>query len=323
MVTMLHFDGLQNPVVQPAGHSRKPTSLQQLQSYLEHNPYDEFEDDDLDVAKKMLAEEMEAVRLGMAHELSLESYSQVWNECLSEVLYLPSQNRYTRAALASKKDRFESAEKKLEQNRKHMAKEAKRCGKIEKKLKVLTGGYQARAKALSKQLQDTYEQIEQNQLSLSTFKFLADQESLAIPRRLNVSCILFIFIHIFIIFINFFTQSLTEDVIRQMDREKQLQSRFGYLQSQFDELAARAQNNGRLEVTDEEDSDSSEEEQPTQAADLESANQEPTDNDNDDDRIEDHEQRTDIENEVVEEEVADEQEASEEPPIEESVPMEM
>ena len=30
----------------------------------------------------------------------------------------------------------------LEQNRKHMAKEAKRCGKIEKKLKMLMGRYQ-------------------------------------------------------------------------------------------------------------------------------------------------------------------------------------
>jgi hypothetical protein len=88
--------------------------------------------------------------------------------------------------LASKKDRIESAEKKLEQNRKHMAREAKRCGKMEKKLKILTGGYQARAQALIKELQDTYEQIEQNYLALSTFKFLAQQEDLAIPKRLEV-----------------------------------------------------------------------------------------------------------------------------------------
>ena len=47
--------------------------------------------------------------------------------------------------MASKKDRIESAEKRLEVNRKHMAKEAKRCGKMEKRLKILTGGYQARA----------------------------------------------------------------------------------------------------------------------------------------------------------------------------------
>lgn len=144
MVTMLHYDALQDPVPPPSsGPVKKPPSLQQLQAYLEHNGYDEFTDEQLATAKEMLAEEIHVVKSGMGHgDLSLESYSQVWQECLSQVLFLPSQNRFTRANLASKKDRFESAEKRLEQNRKHMAKEAKRCGKMEKKLKILTGGYQ-------------------------------------------------------------------------------------------------------------------------------------------------------------------------------------
>lgn len=144
MITMMHYDAMLNPVVLPANAPpKKPSSLQQLQAYLEQNTYDEFEEDDLNKAKEMLRTEMQVVKNGMAHgDLTLENYSQVWQECLSQVLYLPSQNRYTRANLASKKDRFESAERKLEQNRKHMAKEAKRCGKIEKKLKILTGGYQ-------------------------------------------------------------------------------------------------------------------------------------------------------------------------------------
>ena len=58
------------------------------------------------------------------------------------MLYLPGQQRYTRANLASKKDRIESMEKRLEANRGHMTKEAKRAAKTEKKLKILTGGYQ-------------------------------------------------------------------------------------------------------------------------------------------------------------------------------------
>lgn len=62
------------------------------------------------------------------------------------MLFLPSQNRYTRANLASKKDRLESLEKRLDQNRSHMTREAKRAAKMEKKLKVLTGGYQVSEK---------------------------------------------------------------------------------------------------------------------------------------------------------------------------------
>ena len=66
-------------------------------------------------AHDLLQREMELVKQRMGHgDLSLESYTQVWEECYAQVLYMPSQNRYTRANLASKKDRIESLEKRLE-----------------------------------------------------------------------------------------------------------------------------------------------------------------------------------------------------------------
>lgn len=186
MIAMLHYDALHDPVVIP-GTTVPPQKKQQHLSYLDSHQYDDVSVADREAASKMLKQEMQTVKAGMGHgELSLENYSQVWHECLSQVLYLPSQNRYTRANLASKKDRIESFEKRLEQNRKHMAKEAKKCSKVEKKLKTLLGGYQSRAHSLIKQLQDTYEQIEQNYLSLSTFKFLETMETAAIPKRLEV-----------------------------------------------------------------------------------------------------------------------------------------
>uniref|UniRef100_A0A182VYK8 Pre-mRNA-splicing factor CDC5/CEF1 n=1 Tax=Anopheles minimus TaxID=112268 RepID=A0A182VYK8_9DIPT len=216
MVKMLNYDALRNPIQQAQPSSIKRPMLAQYQAYLEQHPYESIDETELAEARKMLTAEMGVVKHGMAHgDLSLESYTQVWQECLSQVLYLPSQNRYTRANLASKKDRIESAEKRLEINRKHMAKEAKRCGKIEKKLKILTAGYQARSQALIKQFQDTNEQIEQNSLALSTFKFLAAQEDLAIPKRL---------------------ESLTDDVMRQTEREKALQARYAQLTEELEEL---------------------------------------------------------------------------------------
>lgn len=186
MITMLHYDAFNDPVVLP-GVPVTAAKKQQSANYLETHHYSEVSVADRENAAKLLKLEMNVVKAGMAHgDLSIESYSQVWQECLSQVLYLPSQNRYTRANLASKKDRIESFEKRLEQNRKHMAKEAKKCSKLEKKMKTLLGGYQARAHSLIKQLQDTYEQIEQNYLSLSTFKFLEEMETAAIPKRLEV-----------------------------------------------------------------------------------------------------------------------------------------
>ena len=56
--------------------------------------------------------------------------------------YLPGQGRYIRANLATKRERLDAVEKKLEQNRNHMTREAKKAAKLEKKLKVHLGGYQ-------------------------------------------------------------------------------------------------------------------------------------------------------------------------------------
>lgn len=54
-------------------------------------------------------------------------------------------------------------------NRGHMTTEAKRAAKMEKKLKILLGGYQSRAMGLIKQLNDLWDQIEQAHLELRTF----------------------------------------------------------------------------------------------------------------------------------------------------------
>ncbi|UYV75368.1 CDC5L, partial [Cordylochernes scorpioides] len=101
-------------------------------------------------------------------DLSLEAYTQVWEECQAQVLFLPRQNRYTRANLASKKDQIESQKNTLEVNRSHMTAEAKRAGKLEKKLRVRTGGYQMRAQALAKQHQELLEQKDQLVLERNT-----------------------------------------------------------------------------------------------------------------------------------------------------------
>jgi pre-mRNA-splicing factor CDC5/CEF1 len=226
MVVMMHHDCIETPTPAQMGEGsskKKKTSDDRTilneaghRAYLDKHPYQKFDDDDIVSAKTMLEAEMEVVKLGMGHgELSLEAYTQVWEECLAQVLFLPSQNRYTRANLASKKDRIESLEKRLEQNRGHMKREAKRAVKIEDKLKILTRGYQTRAQGLTKQIQDMNEQIEQAQLELSTFKFLSSQETSAIPQRL---------------------QSLMDDVARQTHRERQLQDRFAKLHYHLQEL---------------------------------------------------------------------------------------
>merc|ERR1719244_1517192 len=173
---MMHHDCLETPTLAQQGtggskHKDRERGIVKEsvhRGYLDRHPYKEVSTEDMDAAKVLLEAEMEVVKTGMQHgDLSLDAYTQVWEECLSQVLYLPSQNRYTRANLANKKDRIESMEKRLEQNRAHMKKDSKKAVKIEEKLKILTRGYQTRAQGLTKQTQDLYDQIEQAQLELS------------------------------------------------------------------------------------------------------------------------------------------------------------
>ncbi|XP_071113531.1 cell division cycle 5-like protein [Haliotis cracherodii] len=224
MITMVHYDAVYSPTLAQLGitpGSKKPVPSQkgivnqaQHLAFLEQHPYDNFSEEDLHDARAMLKQEMEVVKEGMGHgELSLEAFSQVWDECYSQVLFLPSQGRYTRANLASKKDRIDSLDKRLEANRGHMTKDAKQAAKLEKKLKILLGGYQSRSQALVKQLHDVYEQIEQTFVELKTFENLRQHEIGAIPKRM---------------------ESLTEDVQRQTERERELQKRYGELQHRRD-----------------------------------------------------------------------------------------
>lgn len=211
MLTMMQYDAVQNPTIT---NSKKANSLiSGAQNYLDHHPYEDFGKDELGIARDLISEEMEIVKKGMAHgELSIEAYTTVWEECSLQILFVENQKKFTRANLAAKKEKIDAAERKLEENRRHMTGEAKQAAKMEKKLKILTGGYQTRAQVLAKQLHDICEQNEQAQLELSTFKFLQSQEEVALSRRIN---------------------GLTEDVNRQIEREKCLQMKYAELQEQL------------------------------------------------------------------------------------------
>lgn len=55
-------------------------------AYLEHHPYEEFSAEELEAAKQEMKKEMEIVKAGMGHgELSMDAYTQVWEECLAQV----------------------------------------------------------------------------------------------------------------------------------------------------------------------------------------------------------------------------------------------
>jgi len=220
MLTMMHYDSIHNPTATALEKGMSRKAIESSHNYLGNHPYNEYNESEMGRAQELLTAEMEKVKIGMGHgDLTMEAYTQVWEECLSQVLFVPSQNKYTRASLASKKDRIESQTRQLETNRSHMTREAKKAAKLEKKLRTLTAGYQSRAQSLTTTTQGLIEQIELARSELDTYKFLRTHESAAIPSRLEV---------------------YREEVEKQTERERQLQARYQELQDKCFEASLAA-----------------------------------------------------------------------------------
>lgn len=64
-------------------------------------------------ARALLAFECEAVR-EQAGDVALPVYDTLWNECVKDICFVPSQHRYGRAALLSQRERVESLERELQ-----------------------------------------------------------------------------------------------------------------------------------------------------------------------------------------------------------------
>ncbi|KAG1751396.1 pre-mRNA splicing factor component-domain-containing protein [Suillus paluster] len=96
----------------------------------------------------------------------------------------------------------------LEESRDEMSKEASKASKIEKKLDITLGGYQARSKALSKRVTEAFDDLVRTKVDYESFARLSINEAAAGPRRL---------------------EALTEEVDVLSRRERLLQERYAEL----------------------------------------------------------------------------------------------
>ncbi|MES1902991.1 MAG: CDC5 cell division cycle 5-like protein, partial [Paramarteilia canceri] len=110
----------------------------------------------------------------------------VWDECYTQLMYLPSKNDFTRTALSDKKQMIEYFDFKLKNSRTIIEKEAKNVTKAEKRVDTLHAGYQNRASGLLKQLKQLCSELDQTEIELDTYHFLLDYEkNKAVNHRLD------------------------------------------------------------------------------------------------------------------------------------------
>ena len=106
----------------------------------------------------------------------------------------------------------------LNECREQMSKEASKATKVEKKLGITLGGYQARNKALAKRVVDAFDELAKTKVDYDSFSRLAANESAAGPRRV---------------------ETLKEEVEILQRREHLLQERYAELERDRREAVSR------------------------------------------------------------------------------------
>eukprot|EP00038_Savillea_parva_P008761 m.179009 g.179009 ORF g.179009 m.179009 type:complete len:779 (+) comp14664_c0_seq1:64-2400(+) len=180
---------------------------------------EDYTEEEMKAAKELLAEEVAYVADAMGHASLDESHRAAWMDMQDEALYLPSEKRYGRFSTASGKDRLTSLELRYKKVYSAMEKDFKRGAKTEKKVTVLTTGYQKKSHASLNEMKALAEQIEESTLKLRSYERLAEIEAAAIPWR---------------------QRALEREVQQLTSREAELQAKYQRLIDERDALYSAA-----------------------------------------------------------------------------------
>ncbi|KAG2177170.1 hypothetical protein INT43_007827 [Umbelopsis isabellina] len=192
LVRLLEHDSVAYPV--PGG--KIAPGVQKAQNGLA-NIEDEFDNESLDQARQLLDEEV-AQFLGVPAEEDVkkaiwdriradsDKFEDVWSKEHKDVLFSAEKMSFlTLDEFTDDKSKIAGLQKMLEANRQSMTQDATRAAKIEKKLNIVLGGYQARSQTLQKQILETFEQLESAESEHQSFINLQISEAAAIPRRIE------------------------------------------------------------------------------------------------------------------------------------------
>ncbi|KAK9693641.1 CDC5 cell division cycle 5-like protein [Basidiobolus ranarum] len=150
---------------------------------------EQFTDEELLDAQTLIKNEVDKVlsanQNGDSLVPDLEEFDQMWLKTYESYMYAPSLEKYVKTEDIGDGEKIASMSDILEKNRKRMTKEASRAAKIEKKLNVVLGGYQVRSEALVSKLAESYEELDQVAIELSSFRNLNILEKEAIPHRIQ------------------------------------------------------------------------------------------------------------------------------------------
>ncbi|MCO5612031.1 hypothetical protein L7F22_066293 [Adiantum nelumboides] len=185
---LLEHDNAKYPFEEVLGKEKKKSSkvVANGKKQVELPVMEDFEEEQLKEAARMIDEESGFLRLAMGHDdASIDDYAEARGANSEDLMYFPSRQAYNSASVASNAERLAALQYEFEIIKKHMEVETKKAVRSEQKLRVLTQGYQARAENLWKRIEALFKEVDTLATELGSFRMLFRQEQFAAPSRLE------------------------------------------------------------------------------------------------------------------------------------------
>ncbi|OIV95028.1 hypothetical protein TanjilG_10848 [Lupinus angustifolius] len=169
---------------------------------------EDFEEEDMKDADQLIKEEAQYLRVAMGHESeSLDEFLEAHITCVNDLMYFATRNAYGLSSVAGNMEKLAALQNEFENVRSKLDDGKEKIVRIEKKVMVLTQGYETRAKkSLWPQIEATFKQMDVAATELECFQALQKQEQLAASHRIN---------------------NVWGEVQKQKELEKTLQKRYG------------------------------------------------------------------------------------------------
>ena len=210
MDALVRFDEATQPIAATA-RKGKTSSKRKAAARTQDANFDLVSAEEMARARALLDAELRRVTPAGSTEAAMD----VWADVHEDVMFLPTQKRFSRLSTASKSDKIAALRQEFMLTQQHLARETRRADKASKRLNVTLGGYQMRAQRLVEKIGKATDESDGQARDARCFAELSTQEEQALPLRVK---------------------AIQECVEREAEKEAALQARYARLVKEKEQL---------------------------------------------------------------------------------------
>ncbi|KAJ1409351.1 SANT/Myb domain [Sesbania bispinosa] len=216
LLTLLEHDNAKYPLDENVSKEKKKRTKRAVNGSAVP-VIEDFEEDEMKDADKLIKEEAQYLCVAMGHESEpLDEFIEAHKTCLNDLMYFPTRSAFGLSSVAGNMEKLASLQNEFENVRSKLDDGKEKIVRLEKKVMVLTQGYETRLKkSLWPQIEATFKQMDIAATELECFEALKKQEQLAASHRIN---------------------NLWAEVQKQKELEKTLQNKYGSLTEELEKI---------------------------------------------------------------------------------------